>query len=659
MMKRGLVLIVLPILILGTNATADDFWTPEKSFLIKNISSVDISPDGKYIAYAVREWVIEEAKSESITHIWLSAVDGSRTFQLTRGEKGCFSPAWSLDGKWIAFLSSRSGKNNLWLIRPDGGEARRLTDVKTGVGSFKWSPDGKEIAFLMGDPPKEEDLKKSKSKDDARVVGASFSHSHLYRVKAELCGNGFAEPVRVTEGEFSIREFDWSPDSKTFVYSHIVTPRAQDANTQEISLIPVEGGEITPLVRSKGVDRSPLFSPDGKTVSFISACGDETMGGDSWLCLVPTGGGETKVLYETYECRQIFYAWSPDGSGLYYTEPEGTNMYTYFLPVDGSPYRLVSTQPGNWFDANFSKDCSFMAFTYENFEVAKELCVLEFGESEFRRITNVNGHLPDLPIARSEVITWPSFDGLEIEGVLTYPLDYQEGQRYPLLVMIHGGPAGAFIRNFTANADFYPIQTFAAKGFVVLRPNPRGSAGRGSKFRLANLSDWGGGDYQDIVTGVDYLIDKGIADPERMGVMGWSYGGYMTSWIITQTDKFKAAAVGAGVTNLISFANTTDIVGFIPSYFEGELWERADAYRERSAMFHIGNVKTPTLIVHGERDTRVPIQQAYELYNALKRKGVETMMVAYPRTGHGPREPKLMLDLMNRHLEWFSTHLLK
>jgi dipeptidyl aminopeptidase/acylaminoacyl peptidase len=241
---------------------------------------------------------------------------------------------------------------------------------------------------------------------------------------------------------------------------------------------------------------------------------------------------------------------------------------------------------------------------------------------------------------------------------LTYPAGYLAGRRVPLLVVIHGGPAGVFIRSFIGAPSPYPVAAFASRGYAVLRCNERGSSGYGRAFRHANYKDWGGGDYQDILSGVDALVAKGVADPDRMGVMGWSYGGYMTSWVITQTKRFKAASVGAGVTNLMSFTGTADIPSFIPDYFGGEYWDTFDTWRARSAMFNVKGVTTPTLIQHGESDRRVPISQGYELYNALKRQGVTTRMVVYPRQPHGIQEPKLMLDAMTRNLEWFDHYVL-
>ena len=232
------------------------------------------------------------------------------------------------------------------------------------------------------------------------------------------------------------------------------------------------------------------------------------------------------------------------------------------------------------------------------------------------------------------------------------------GKRCPLILIVHGGPMGVFSQNYVGvPSASWPLAAFAAHGYAVLRPNPRGSGGYGKDFRFANLKDWGGGDYRDLMAGVDHVIAQGIADPDRLGVMGWSYGGFMTSWIITQTPRFKAASVGAGVTNLVSFTGTSDIPSFLPFYFGGEFWDDLDAYRKHSAMFNVKGVRTPTLILHGEKDERVPISQGYELYNALKRQGCATQMVVYPRTPHAPSEPKLLLDVLKRDLAWFDKYV--
>jgi dipeptidyl aminopeptidase/acylaminoacyl peptidase len=262
-----------------------------------------------------------------------------------------------------------------------------------------------------------------------------------------------------------------------------------------------------------------------------------------------------------------------------------------------------------------------------------------------------------MPVAKTEGLKWKSKDGREIEGLLTYPAGYTAGTKVPLILNIHGGPAGVFQRSYIGGRGVYPLATFAAKGYAILRPNPRGSSGYGTEFRRANHKDWGFGDYEDLMSGVDHVIAMGVADPDRLGVMGWSYGGYMTSTIITKTKRFKAASAGAPVTNLMSFNGTADIPSFIPDYFGGEFWEDPETYSKHSAMFNIKGVSTPTLVQHGEADVRVPIEQGYQLYMALKKQNVPTRMIILPRQPHGPNEPKMQLAAMQSNLEWFDKYL--
>jgi dipeptidyl aminopeptidase/acylaminoacyl peptidase len=293
----------------------------------------------------------------------------------------------------------------------------------------------------------------------------------------------------------------------------------------------------------------------------------------------------------------------------------------------------------------------------QHVDAPAEAYVTSTSEMNPRQISNANPVSTTLPVGKTEHLRWNSSDGTEIEGLLTYPVGYSAGTRVPLLLIVHGGPAGVFMQTFIGNPGVYPTAAFASNGYAVLRCNPRGSSGYGESFRSANRKDWGGGDYRDLMSGVDKVIEMGVADPDRMGVMGWSYGGYMTSWIITQTNRFKAASVGAGVTNLMSFNGTADIPSFIPDYFEAQSWENLELYRDHSPMFQVQSVQTPTLIVHGEADIRVPISQGYELYNALRQRRIETRMLVLPRQPHGPVEPKLMLKNMEANLEWFVKYV--
>jgi dipeptidyl aminopeptidase/acylaminoacyl peptidase len=348
--------------------------------------------------------------------------------------------------------------------------------------------------------------------------------------------------------------------------------------------------------------------------------------------------------------------WSTDSRRIYFNEARGPRGAIYALPVDGPP--VVAYRPSRGtlgLGARISGNVA--GFSRQSPEEPAEAFILKLDGGEPVQVSRANANVEKPPLGETRAVTWKSKDGAEVEGLLTLPVNYKPGTRVPLILNMHGGPAGVFAETFTGGPGLYPIATFAAKGIAVLRPNPRGSSGYGGNFRRANLGDWGGGDYNDLMSGVDHMIAQGIADPARLAVMGWSYGGYMTAWVVTQTGRFKAGAVGAGLTNLWSMWGTNDIPSVLNDYFNGPPWESFDLYRDRSAMAHISKVTTPTLFLHGEVDLRVPISQAQEMYSALKRRGVATKMVVYPRTAHGPQEPKFVQNVMQQHLDWVEAHL--
>ena len=644
-------------------------WTPSLMMKVKRLGSVQVSPDGKQVAFTVRQAVMEGGKSEYLTHIHLAGADGDgKPRQLTRGDKSCDDPQWSPDGQWIAFVSGRAGKKNLWAIKPGGGEAQQLTDVKTAVGTFKWSPDGKWLAFTALDAPTAEEEKASREKNDARVVDENIKMSRLHVIPFTAPPRVQREARVLTPGNFSVGSgsragrapFDWSPDGKTIVFSHTRTPRPDDWPSADLSLIDVASGAVKPLASTKAAEYSPLYSPDGKWIAYVASDNPPTWPGVGKVQVVPSSGGDPQPLADTadgFGRYSELIGWSADGGKLYFTEAQGTSLKLLALPLKGPPV-LISRKEGMASGGVFlNARRTMFGFAWETSSQAPEAFVSAVGPFEPVQVSRVHGEFPNVPLGRTEVVRWKSTDGQAIEGLLTYPVGFQKGKRYPLLLIIHGGPAGLFTQSFDGTAGAYPVAAFASRGYAILRANVRGSSGYGKKFRYANLGDWGGGDFKDLMSGIDHVIDLGLADPKRLGVMGWSYGGFMTSWTITQTKRFRAASVGAGVTNLMSFTGTADIPSFLPDYFGGEFWDKFDAYRGHSAMFHIKGAVTPTLIQHGERDERVPLSQGKELYNALKRQGCPTKMVLYPRTPHGIAEPRLLLDCMNRNLEWFDRHV--
>ena len=632
-------------------------WTPEEMMKVKTVGSVQVSPDGKRVVFAVTEPVMTEDKSEYLTQTWMAAADGSGSYQFTFGDKSSTNPRWSPDGKWIAFSSSRSEKNNIWLIRADGGEAERLTDVKSGVDSLDWSPDGRSIAFTMADPSSDQEEKDQKARNDARFVGEGQKMSHIWVIPTAKDAAGKRETRRLTQGAFTVNEWDWSPDGKSIVFSHQPTPVADDWTRADISVVDVVSAAIKPFAATGAAEAGPLYSPDGAWVAYAASNLPPTWAAASWVMVAPAAGGAPRKLAATFDEQPDLVGWSADGRGLFFSETNGTASRLGFLPVDGGAAKILNPDDDAVFGANLNRTRTAFGLSVQGWDRPAEAFLTPAAAWSPRQVSQINADAPKHPLGKTEVIRWKSKDGLEIEGLLTYPVGYEKGRRYPLVLNVHGGPAGVFVQSFIANRATYPIAAFAAQGWAVLRCNIRGSSGYGKKFRHANVKDWGGRDFQDLMTGVDRAIAMGVADSGRLGVMGWSYGGYMTSWIITQTKRFKAASIGAPVTNLMSFTGTADIPSFIPDYFGAEFWDNPAIYREHSAMFNIKGATTPTLIQQGEQDVRVPIQQGYELYNALKRQGTTVKMVVYPRQPHGLQEPRLVLDAGRRNIEWFNEYL--
>ncbi len=633
-------------------------WTPELSLQFQTITSVTVSPDGKMVAWVQTKPVVETEKSEQLSQIWVAPADGSRRYQLTRGEKSSSNPRWTPDGKRLLFTSSRAEATpQIYSIAIAGGEAEKLTEFKGKIGAFEISPDGKAIAFTGAETNAEEE-KAKKEKRDMRVIDQPKDNHSLYAIPTASDADGKRKQRKVVDSKYHVVNFDWSPDSKNIAFTHWPATKFENWYKADVAEVDVASGAVKEIAATGASETDPQYSPDGKYIAITRSTGPVPKWAfQNRIVLINRAAGDSRELPATYDDQPRILGWAKDSSKLFYQENKRTRSYIGAMPIDGPPATFYEIARGN-FNASLNSTGTHFGMSFESTDDPVEAYVMPVdGGASMKRLSSTNRDIPKPALGRTEIVRWKSKDGLDVEGLLTYPAGYQKGQKVPLILNIHGGPTGVFLESFIGRAALYPIASFASKGYAVLRPNPRGSSGYGKDFRFANYNDWGGKDYEDDQAGVDKVIEMGVADPDRLAVMGWSYGGFMTSWTITQTKRFKAAVVGAAVTNLWSFTGTADIPGFIPDYFGGEPWDNFAPYLKNSPIAHIKNVTTPTLILHGEADDRVPVGQGYEYYNALKRQGGIAKMVVYPRQPHGPTEPKFVLDIMQRHLDWMEKYV--
>lgn len=641
----------------------EDRWTPALSMEYRRVSGVAISPDGSLVAFGLTTPLMEGERSEYRTQIQVVPAAGGETLAYTTGEHSATAPAFSPEGRYLGFLREVDEKPQVWLLPLGGGEAFPLSRAENGARSFRFSPDGRSVGYVMTDPETEEEKTRRKEKRDVELVDRDFKYGHLHVTLVTDRPDPKGEDRRLTEGGFHVTGWDWS-SSDRIVFAHQDDPRINtNRRSGDLSVVHLADGAVTLLHGGDGIESSPRVSPDGQTVAFRST-GDrpEPIGlGDVYV--MPVMGGERIRLAETPDRSPGILGWSRDGWLVQVTEAERTSRRVFGLPIDGGA--PVALTPGNgvYRAPAVAAAADVMAFTHETPETPWEVFAADLGAGgwpaavfEPRQLTDLHEEVARPAMGATSVLAWESPDGTPVEGLLTLPVGYEAGGRYPLILNVHGGPAGVYSETFTGAPSIYMLQYFAQEGFAILRPNPRGSTGYGKDFRYANFKDWGFGDLDDLLAGVDLVIGQGVADPGRLYIMGWSYGGYMTSFAVTRTDRFVAASMGAGLPNLISMVTTTDIQDYLAGHMGGDFWEDYEVYEAHSAIYRIAEVTTPTQVIHGAEDLRVPFTQGQEFYRALDRLGVPTEMIVYPRTPHGPREPKFLMDVSERILAWFRTH---
>ena len=613
--------------------------TPEMALNRWSIGDLRLSPDGKRLAMVVSE---PAKPSGQRRNIWIYDIAASTLRQFTAAAKSDTHPRWSPDSRTIAFLSDREGSKQVYLIPLDGGEARPLTESKTGIDSFEWSPDGERMAILTSTPKTEDEEKKEKDKEDARIIGKPENRALLQVLDVD------SKALKtLVKGAWRVSEFLWTPDGSCLVIVATDNPQ-EELFSEKIYKVGAIAGEMTLLASPAGPFGNLRISPEGAWLAYVGSRGDGPQPHD--LFVQPLAGGPARNLTGRLIDRPIEdFCWE-DSTALFILAAAGFGNVFYTLILDGKAEK--SDWAPTLLAGSYSKGKNTLAFIGESAVEAPELWVAaEPGQS--KKVSRFNKDWDDIRLYKPETVRYLSFDKREIEAALLRPESTAPGTKVPAIILVHGGPTGAWTNRFDAWG-----QLLTARGFAVLSPNIRGSTGYGHDFMVSNRRDWGGGDFKDVMAGVDWLVRQGIADPNRIGIGGWSYGGYMAAWAVTQTTLFKASVSGAPMTDL-AMEYGAEEAGINPydTWFMGTPYENLPLFAERSPVTYVKKVKTPTLILCGENDAADPVEQCYQFHRGLRRYGVETELVVYPREGHGIREEKHRIDVLNRIVGWFEKYL--
>ncbi len=654
------ILIFLPVLILSSDnirkpLTIDDY------FEIKSVGDPQISPDGKWVAFTLRTYDLKMDKTE--TGLWMIPASGGESIPMTAKGYSASLPRWSPDGKYLSFLAAKNeeDKPQVWTLNRLGGEARQITKIKQGVSGYEWSPDGKRLLLMLKDPRPEEltkdkaDDKKPKPHVIDRLQFKMDNEGYLDRFRTHLyiCNPGDSIATQITSGDYDDAQPVWHPNGKSiaFVSNRTTTP---DGNTNmDIWIVSADntdkGQTLLQITKNPGSDTSPVWSPDGKHLAYITVTDLEAMWyATNHLAIQAVNGDKPRLLTEKLDRNISQPRFSPDGKSIWFVLEDSGESQLASIGISGKDFKRKVA--GKLSVSAYDVHGSVITPLISKFTVPAE--IYTYQKDRLTQLTTVNDPIFDKVItADVNNIHFKSQDGTEIEGFLVLPIGYNPSMNYPTILWNHGGPVSQYEFGFRFTPNL-----FAAHGYAVLMINPRGSSGYGQAFSKAIFADWGNKDFQDVMAGVDYAIGKGYSDPDRLGVGGWSYGGILTNYVITQTDRFKGAVSGAS--EALYRAN----YGHDHYQLDWELelglpWENPEKWESLSPFNKVDKITTPTLWIGGAADWNVPILNSEQMYQSMKRLGRETQLVVYPGEHHGIRRPSFQKDRFERYLTWFDKYV--
>ena len=637
--------------------------TVDDMFEIQRVGDAQISPDGKWVAFTVTAISLEDEKSE--THIWMISTNGGDPIPMTAEGYSASRPRWSPDGKYLSFSASKGdNKTQVWTLNRLGGEAQQLTDVEQGISGYSWSPEGKRLLLSIKDPEEKDEDEAGKS--DTRepwvvdrlqfkrdgvgyLTGNRHTHLYVFDIKSK-------DLTQITSGNHDESQGVWSPDGKRVAFVSNRTDNPDGNSNSDIWIVVADntdkGQTLLQVTTNPGSDGSPAWSPDGEWIAHTTVTEPDLIWyATTHLAVSSVYGGPPRVLTAELDRNVSSPRFDPDGQAIFFGLEDSAENHLALIEV--SKGKITRPIEGQLSARGFCYGPNGMiAALVSRTDLPTEVFLLE--NKRLRQLTKINKEfLSGIRLAKALNVQFPSEDGTEIEGFIYLPLGYNESMSYPTLLRIHGGPVSQYSHSFNFDA-----QLFAANGYVVVMTNPRGSSGYGQEFSRVLWADWGNKDYEDVMAGVDFAIQRGYADPDRLGVGGWSYGGILTDHIITKTDRFKAAITGAS--EVLYVANYGH--DHYQLQWEKELglpWENREAWEQISPFNRVESIVTPTLIMGGQSDWNVPIQNSEQLYQALKRLGRETQLVVYPGQSHGLRVPSYQKDRLERYLGWYGKYVKK